>query len=730
MKLERLVLENFMGWAALDIDLSKYSGVLAVMGSIESDLAHSNGTGKSSLVAGINYCLYGSTPAKGINLDGMIHQVAGVAVESGYKASLYFSHNEVNYEIVRKKKLGATQKTTFKDLTNKRPMTQSPDEFLCMPEVVWQNTVFSAQRDLSAFVDKTPAVRKDILTEIFGMNNYLTWETKARQLAAKSEMDMANLTHSLTRQTEEWNQITATQADVDKLTAAIAETEAGISAMNTDIADKMVKLAGLTEKTAEADRVAGEIRAAEGAVSTLRSKLSSLESRWESKSLQYTQADEELEATVAAPPDPASVLVLQQEIQDAEALRPQLDALTTQYNEASNQKATATAEATQFEKTVWVYKSQIDKLPAGTCPLCGTFMTEEHLNKHKAGLQAEVDAAALACAERKILINNLSISLNNIREDMAKLSNVINTIPALSRKLVTEQQKKTAYDYAVAKLKSIGEEYAQASAAHTEALTELSAELTISELALENKRKAMPDVGDIPAQRDTLIQTKTYVEATLSEWRNRLAREQDARSRATLNMEHKLQLGTALATLAIEVDAARLKHNVNTELVKAFGPAGIPTLILENCLTELQQYLDYYMDLLSDGKIHVTFQTVKTNTTTAKTTETLNIMVSDINGERDIALYSGGETVRVYLAIRLALAKLLYLKSGQKLGLLIIDEIADLDDAGLLAFVELLKRIEPEFEQILLVSHLPELKNSFDNALVLSRDLEGNYVPV
>ena len=725
MKLEQLVLKNFMGWSELDIDLSQYSGIVAILGCIESDMAHSNGTGKSSLINAINYALYGNPIGKA--LDGMIRQ--GHETE-GYRVTLRFSHADVKYEIVRRKKAGSVQKTTFKDLTNDKPMSVSPEEFLCMPEVVWQNTVYSAQRNLSAFVDKTPGVRKDILTEIFGMNNYLALETKARQLSAKSETELANAQHTVDRLKAELSVATGTQQDIDTLACSIDALESDVVRLGQESTKISVDLSNLNQACAAYDRISDEIKQLVVRMEKLSSKLADTTSSWEQKLLRYDHAIEQCEEAVATPVDPAEEEVLRIRIQTAEQTRPALDEAKRSNDDTVQQLATATAEREQHEKLVWEYQGRIADLPTDKCPLCGTNMTEEHLNKHRAELQARVDLGAAFTAERILTINKLSINLQYIREEIARLSATVNSIPDLSRKLISAQQRTAAYHAAEKELQALREGKAQDAAACTVVSDELAEDIAKCEAELANKRASMPVVDDVIKQKSDLVSRKNEIEGMLSRIHPELDTLRHKRSMMQFQVESRAKRAVELESLETAVKAAELKRNTHLELVKAFGPSGIPTLILENCLTELQQYLDHYMSILSDGQIHVTFQTIKTNATTAKTSETLAIMVSDISGERDIALYSGGETVRIYLAIRLALAKLLYFKSGQKLGLLIIDEIADLDDAGLLSFVDLLKRIEGEFEQVFVVSHIAELKNSFESALVLSRDLEGNYVPV
>ena len=729
MKLENLSLSNFMGWASFEVDLAQYSGIVAILGSIEADMAHSNGTGKSSLIAGINYSLYGTAPAMCKNLDGMIHQVGGAAAEDGYKTELRFSHAGKQYKVVRKKKFGSAQKTVFTNVTDDQPMSVSVEEFLGMPEVVWQNTIYSAQRNLSAFVDKLPSVRKDILTEIFGMNSYLELEKKARLLSATSEVELTMVNDALERLRAELLTFTVTQADIDSLATEIAAKEALIAQMNAEATVATAAISKLNQDCADYDRLSLELQRDERALNSLIAHLTDTTARGENKLARYDATIEQYEADTAVAPDDKVSTVLTIQIQNAELTRPALEELKKSQDDLVQQIATAKAAKDQATREIGKYQRQIDALPKDKCPLCGTNMTEEHLSKHRDELTAEMNVMVDAESARGEEINKLSINLLNIRGELARITAILNTIPELTRKLSAETRAKENYTANVEHLKSLKEERELETAGHITDETELKGNIAKATAEVTVKRASMPDVGDVLMKKSKLQDRKYQLDRIIVGLHPELDALRHRRSLAVYQLEQRATKTAELPLKESGVKSATLKRNVHLELVKAFGPTGIPTLVLENCLTELQQYLDQYMELLSDGKIHVTFQTVKTNATTAKTSETLAIMVADINGERDISLYSGGETVRIYLAIRLALAKLLYLKSGQKLGLLIIDEIADLDDAGLLAFVELLKRIEPEFEQILLVSHLPELKSSFENALVLSRDLEGNYIP-
>src|SRR5204862_5189299 len=94
--------------------------------------------------------------------------------------------------------------------------------------------------------------------------------------------------------------------------------------------------------------------------------------------------------------------------------------------------------------------------------------------------------------------------------------------------------------------------------------------------------------------------------------------------------------------------------------------------------------------------------------------ETLDIKISDALGIRPYELFSGGEAFRIDFALRIAIAKLLARRAGTSLQTLIIDEgFGSQDEEGLTNIMEAIYKIQDDFSKIIIVSHLPSMKDQF-----------------
>jgi DNA repair exonuclease SbcCD ATPase subunit len=135
-------------------------------------------------------------------------------------------------------------------------------------------------------------------------------------------------------------------------------------------------------------------------------------------------------------------------------------------------------------------------------------------------------------------------------------------------------------------------------------------------------------------------------------------------------------------------------NNLNI-LKKAFSTSGIVAFKLENLTKELQNSINYYLSLLSDGQFQVKFTLDR---------EKLNIIVVNNGVSTPIETVSGGEFSRIQTAILLAIRNLLSKLGGSSINLLFLDEITGvLDDEGKEKLIEVLQ-IEENLN-VFLISH-------------------------
>jgi exonuclease SbcC len=241
-------------------------------------------------------------------------------------------------------------------------------------------------------------------------------------------------------------------------------------------------------------------------------------------------------------------------------------------------------------------------------------------------------------------------------------------------------------------------------------------------------------------EREGLVRRLAQIEAELA-GREALAERQRALARASAETEaelHRLQvqigkLNTLLEQARRDREAlkarrkeeaeARAEYAVYRHLRAAFGKHGIPSLIIEQTLPEIEDRANELLDRLTEGKMHVRLNTLK-DKKSGGTKETLDIIITDEQGvPRPYETFSGGEAFRVNFALRIALAQLLAERSGVRVRTLVIDEGFGTQDAqGIENLVQAIQAIQDDFDKIIVITHLERLKEVFPVRIEVEKD--------
>ena len=178
-----------------------------------------------------------------------------------------------------------------------------------------------------------------------------------------------------------------------------------------------------------------------------------------------------------------------------------------------------------------------------------------------------------------------------------------------------------------------------------------------------------------------------------------------------------------------QIEQSRHRQRIHTELHQAFGKNGIQALMLENVLPQIEVEANQILAQLSDRQLNVRFITQKSGKKSDHLIETLDIEIADTKGTRPYETYSGGEAFRINFAVRLALSRVLAQRKGSTLQTLIIDEgFGSQDQLGCDRLVSAINAIAPDFECILVITHMPQMKEAFNTLIEVSKGEEGSTV--
>ncbi|HET9915429.1 MAG TPA: SMC family ATPase [Anaerolineales bacterium] len=187
------------------------------------------------------------------------------------------------------------------------------------------------------------------------------------------------------------------------------------------------------------------------------------------------------------------------------------------------------------------------------------------------------------------------------------------------------------------------------------------------------------------------------------------------------------------ATFEKECEELQKKIGRHRTLERAFGKDGVPALLIEQALPQIEDKANELLDRLSDGHMSVRFvtQTEYKDKKRDDLKETLDIQISDTAGIRNYEMYSGGEAFRVNFAIRLALSKILAQRKGARLQTLVIDEgFGSQDTQGRQRLIEAINLVKHDFAKILVITHLDELKDAFPTRIEVEKTERGSTLRV
>lgn len=428
------------------------------------------------------------------------------------------------------------------------------------------------------------------------------------------------------------------------------------------------------------------------------------------------------------------------------------------------------------------------------CPTCGQPLTEEHRTSVIADLTKEgkkmgdrwranrraLEGAAKRIAELESSLKELEETENELQAKSVKAGQLRSRIDELTQvELAWNQQraprlaqvqnvlnegsyaqdaravlakldaelKETGYDPAQHETARKQELLARAAEADMRALdqaqaaakplgreiTELEKQVTALEKELSLQRAAYKQAEDALTPQDAgLPDVETAERAMLASQE----KENQLRQAVGAAQQEVAVLDTLrLRKTEFEGQREQLAHQVSQfqALERAFGKDGVPAMLIEQALPQIETKANQILDQLSAGTMSIRFVTQQRYKDSKRDDlrETLEIQISDSAGIRDYEMFSGGEAFRINFAIRLALSEVLAQRAGARLQTLVIDEgFGSQDEAGRQRLVEVIGQVRQDFSKILVITHIDALKDAFPSRIEVEKGFRGSTVRV
>ncbi len=706
----RLALRNFMCYREAELSFE---------GLHVACLCGDNGNGKSALLDAMTWAIWGKARAK---TDDELIYLGRTEMEVEFEFAI-LQRGQERYRVLRKrskpkvrgagKTLLELQQATdqgFRSISGNsvRETQREIEKMLHMDYDTFINSAFLLQGRADEFTKKEPYKRKEILADILGLSLYDKLEERAKLYAKQRQRDKKDLESSI--------------KNIDDELAHKGEYKTQLSEVIEAIADVEQEQRGWEDK-------ANALKKQKNELDLRKEQLEEIERRIKQSGEAITSFDNqvrdhgqrvgEYEKVLAGYDDETAKVhsCLGELVKREEELGEKRD----EAQQASSRIHYLTSTNTHLKQEMKDLKGKLDMLSQdeATCPLCGTELGAEG----RGSIMAKYDDEG---RQKKEVFR---VNENEARRLEAGLNALKRAIDELERTIKTERSQWERRAEVLEKARSEAEiSLPKERAAMKRAEDDLGRWRSTLEADTRSRDSLNAELISLPELEDNL----STAERNLSEIMRRQANGRQMLGAVQEKIDHLASVEKNRGEKLAKLENVCKEERIYEELAVAFGKKGIQTLIIDTALPEIEDEANRLLARMTDNRMNITMETQRAHKTKKEeTVETLDINISDELGTRRYEMYSGGEAFRIDLSLRIALSKLLARRSGAPLPTLIIDEgFGSQDSGGRERLVEAINSIQDDFEKIIVVTHIEELKNAFDERIEVTKTAEGSMIEV
>ena len=667
-------------------------------------LAGENGAGKSSLLDAITWAVWGK--ARSNSPDDLIHQG-----QTEMRVALTFLQGDDRFRVIRQRKTGKRGSSLLEfqvwnpEVESWQGIAESTiretqvkiDGLIRLDYETFVNSAFLLQGRADEFTTKTPAQRKQVLANILGLSVWERYEDAAKQRSTTSRAEIERLDGRLD--------------EIGRELAQREDYELELKSSERTASEKAAELEAAEKEWASLEGTRAELVALQRQVDDLTRRITSRER-------EITEAQTELKEADARA-DQAAVTSALNEVRKALA---QLDPLQVRLKELDAEREILTKEAANLRGAndaltpqTEPIKKRIETLTGTTepvCPTCGQPLTDEHRQELIGDLGIEVKDRREQFRKNRSRITELETQLDSLSRERTSLNGQLSEQAALQKRAGELETMLSHADEAQRRVNGLHERLKRWSSELDQDQKQRS---TLEEQA-QVCEKRLRAASITQKEIDGLRQVKRLADERVGGARQKLA--------ALVSFEQQQQ--ERLREREQKADDLSLYE----ELRQAFSKRGVPAMIIETAVPELERTATELLSRMTDGRMHLRIETQR-EIKTGELREALDIIIADDLGSRPYELYSGGEAFRIDFALRIALSRLLARRAGAQLRSLFIDEGFGTQDArGREHLVSAINSIQDDFDLILVITHIVELKDAFPVRIEVTKTSEGSIYQI
>lgn len=661
-----------------------------------------NGCGKTIFMENLYAGLYGELPSYG-KLSALADDIASLEIK--------FHTNTDNYRVLRKVNKGKQTAYVYKNGSKKAlmgPKVSEVNAFMTKivgPKELLQASVFSTQIYAGDIVDLEPSKRKDVFHKLLGLGVFaeIKEEIDDRLKASNTKKEV------LSNQLKTVRTISEITKAVTSLALTIAEDKFALGVLKGDV-DKY------HDKKAEADQ---EYIKFERVVTAKNLEDRSL--------VEYRDLLNETKAELSKLEDINSASLTK----ERDAKQKELDAEAITYKQQNKEYAELVVLNNDYAELDNEYLNCSNGLEA---------LKDNHNTTVEILLHKISDMEGVGCSEDPLpcpfidhavdapdtLKEKVSVHEKKVENWEIKKAHLFNkrelSRDAINNHKITDKDQ-SIYGNLEQELKAINLKLDEALILESKAGF-LEKDVTHFLILIADSKTAIskldPDAGE------KLIATKNqmqHITDSLGKCQLQITAKEVSIAEGTKDVEFLGNEFKRLDKFQDELFILNQEIPKLETLSKAFSKNGIPQLIIDSALPQLQDILDILANFINKFSIEIKTQKLNQDGTSAK--ETIDFIVDDGIKPRDVKFYSGGEKKLLKTLIRLSLSLFQSQRTGNSYKLLLMDETFDaLDPENSLILLKILYNLKTKFKQIFVISHSDDILGRLAKCIKFQR--KGN----
>lgn len=706
-----LKLHNFMNHREADLPLGNIKSAL-IVGKTKNNDAISNGVGKSSLFAAIEWALFNKVHKT--TLERVIR-------EGTKKCQVEYSFDlgSSSYKVVRSLSSKGTKNVYLYELINgewesitQRTSSETEDklkEIIKISHKAFQYSVLFRQADLTGLVeakDGTEASVKsriDALKEPLNLMRYSKKEEMAKKRSQPLKKEIEAKESQLQLLGDPEKDILVSDSELSETVKLISEKEALIkNDLSISLQEKKSNLESLKSTLSSSD-------------ADIHNKVE--EQHIKVKKLNYTikelgDSQTKIEASLSSQTN----LLKKKEEQLSSALKSlsekeaethrDITLISKEHKKVCEDELNGSKLLTRVE--VELEHAQKSIPDSDSCPACNQSITKEYRETFEINAKKILDNHT----ENIVFYNKQLKICRNVKDKLSKELDLakkhISDTESISKNILSIKESITAYkqniDSAEIEAKRIRDNLNSSSAELQEAIKHYD---SLKEIA--NKS----DLNDLNTKIFSIAREIKVYEQSIESMRTEIQSLKTREGVLKERIKNRTNDKEKLNKINEELNKLRYDLSIYQMVINSFSHKGIPTFIINTCLNELQletnrslQQLRPDLEVQFDADLNFTYRR---------------------NGKiRDYHQLSYGQHVYIALAFKRGLAHVIQRIANVNINLLEFDEVdAPLDKAGAEALATAIKKWQDEFT-ILVVTHRDSLKDKFSHAILVEEGDDGS----